>query len=400
VRRGLSSRRSTALLALLAIAGAGALAILLSGGGGSGHARADGSPEASRHGGHETCSRTLGGVQALREQVGGAEPGSVICLRNGSYGELRLRRSGSGQDVTVRAEHPGDATIDGATLAGSHLALADFDVHGQVTIEPGSRKISVLHNRIGGGYFGVEAGPTTTTYISDTTIAGNKFVGPFGEDAIRLNRYHDSGDRDPYGVLIEGNEITGVRENGNHSDCLQSVWGGDGLYFRRNYLHDNRCQGFFVNDQPAPVRTVVLANNLMLRDAAPCDPPESGCGPPSIVQTFGPIRGLRIAGNTIWTEENDSPLALREGPYGRIAIEDNVIYRAWSDWSGPWAPFASKGNVFCRWESTLPRPGGASRHDCSPRFADPGRDDYRVPGGAGVTWSPANERYGPELRNK
>ena len=63
-------------------------------------------------------------------------------------------------------------------------------------------------------------------------------------------------------MLIEGNEITNVRENGNHSDCLQTVWVGDHLIFRKNYLHDNRCQGFFVNDQTGwrscgPVRIVI-----------------------------------------------------------------------------------------------------------------------------------------------
>ena len=106
-----------------------------------------------------------------------------------------------------------------------------------------------------------------------------------------------------------------MRENGNHSDCLQSVWGGDGLFFRRNYLHDNRCQGFFINDQPAAVAEDRRSqNNLMLRNAAPCDPPGSQCGPPLIVQIFGPTRGIKLARNTIWTPENDSPVALREGP--------------------------------------------------------------------------------------
>ena len=90
----------------------------------------------------------------------------------------------------------------------------------------------------------------------DVTIRGNKFVGPFGEDAIRLNRYHDA-DGDGVGILIEGNEITNVRENGNHSDCLQSVWVGDHLIYRRNYLHDNRCQGFFVKDQATTVATAL-----------------------------------------------------------------------------------------------------------------------------------------------
>jgi hypothetical protein len=379
----------------LALVGLGAALLLLGCSDGQDHARAQSPRERKAGWRAPTCDRTVGNIKALRSGTAQADPGTVLCLRNGRYGELDLERTGSGADVTVRAENPGGAAIAGADLSGSHLALAEFVVDGQVTVEPGSRKVSVLHNRISGGYFGVEAGPTDTTYISDTTIAGNRFVGPFGEDAIRLNRYHDSGDRDPYGVLIEGNEISGVRENGNHSDCLQSVWGGDGLYFRRNYLHDNRCQGFFINDQPAPVRNVVLDDNLMLRNAAPCAPPNSGCGPPTIVQTFGPISGLRITDNTVWTKDNDSPVALREGPYGRIAISGNLLYRGWSDWPGPWRNYSEHDDTVCRWEGTLPRLSDRSRHDCSPAFADPGHDDYRVPSGAGVDWSPAEQHYGP-----
>jgi hypothetical protein len=394
VRVNLSTPRAIALLGLAALAAAAVFA-LAGGDGGQDPASAQSASGRAPHAGHGACDRTLGSSEALQEQLTDAAAGTVLCLRDGTYPKLHLGRSGDSPDVTVRAAHPGAATIAGAILRGAHLALADFVVDGEVTIEPGSRKISVLHNRIGGGYFGVEAGPTTSTYISDTTIAGNRFVGPFGEDAIRLNRYHDSGDRDPYGVLVEGNEITNVRENGNHSDCLQSVWGGDGLYFRRNYLHDNRCQGFFVNDQPAPVRRVVLDDNLMLRNAAPCDPPQSGCGPPLIVQIFGPTRGIRVTRNTIWTDGNDSAFALREGPFGHISLEDNVIYRPWSDWGGGWPSFDQQGGVYCRWEGTLPRPGGGMRRDCSPPFAAPAADDYRVPGGVGVDWAPADQHYGP-----
>ncbi len=393
--RNASPRRSLLLLGIALVAVVAALALLLGGGGDQDHARAQGPRGFERDWEPPPCGRTLGSASTLQAQIADAAPGTVLCLRSGHYGDLNLEHVGSGADVTVRAAHPGRATISDTTLSGSHLALAGFDVDGEVTIEPGSRKIAVLHNRIGGGYFGVEAGPTTTTRISDTTIAGNRFVGPFGEDAIRLNRYHDSGDRDPYGVLVEGNEITGVRENGNHSDCLQSVWGGDGLYFRRNYLHDNRCQGFFVNDQPAPVRNVVLDDNLLLRNAAPCAPPGSDCGPPSIVQVFGPIRGLRISDNTIWTKDNDSPLALRQGPFGRIGFSGNLIFRVWSDWSGPWRRFDEREDTVCRWEGTLPRLAPSSRRSCSPPFADPAHDDYRVPGGAGVDWAPGNEHYGP-----
>jgi hypothetical protein len=338
------------------------------------------------------CTATVSSPAAAGRAVSSAAAGAVVCLGDGSYAELVL--DGTSRGITVRAEHSGRATIAGADLAGSGLTLARFDVTDDVTIEPGSRKISVLHNRIRGGYFGVDAGPTTTTPITDTTIRGNLFVGPFGEDAIRLNRYHDSADRDPFGVLIEGNEITNVRENGNHSDCLQSVWGGDHLYFRRNYLHDNRCQGFFVKDQPEPVSRIVLEDNLMLRNAAPCGPPASSCGPPAIVQIVGPTRGIRVTGNTIWTPANDSPLTFRDGPFGAIALSDNVLYRGWSDWNGGFPHFGEARNLVCEWERTFPRLSPKSRRECSPRFLDPAHDDYRLGNGLGVDWAPAQQHFG------
>jgi hypothetical protein len=345
------------------------------------------------------CSARVSSLSEAEATAGSAPSGSVICLKNGSYEELKLDADKTGPGVTVRAANPGKATIAGANLSGTDLTLSHFKVAGEITIEPGSRKISILDNRIGGGYFGLNAGPTTSTSISDTTVRGNLFAGPFGEDAIRLNRYHDSADPDPYGILIEANEITGVRENGNHSDCLQSVWGGDGLYFRRNYLHDNRCQGFFVKDQPEAVSNVVVADNLMLRDAAPCDPPESDCGPPSIVQIFGPIQGLRLTRNTVWTPGNRSPLVLREGPFGKVVLADNVIYRGWSDWTGGFPNFTQTGDTVCQWEGTLPPLSASSTRSCSPRFVAPVTDDYRLRSGkAGINWSPTEQRYGPKAR--
>jgi hypothetical protein len=389
-------RRSAALAVVALAAIAALLALLLSPKNDQVAALTAAQSKTVRAGG---CSTVATSLSAAEESTASAPSGAVICLTDGSYGDLRLDADKTGIGVTVRAENPGKATIAGADLRGTDLTLSHLIVAGEITIEPSSRKISVLDNRIGGGYFGLNAGPTTSTSISDTTVRGNIFAGPFGEDAIRLNRYHDSGDPDPYGILIEGNEITGVRENGNHSDCLQSVWGGDGLYFRRNYLHDNRCQGFFVKDQPAPVENVVLSNNLMLRDAAPCDPPSSDCGPPSIVQVFGPIQGLRLSRNTIWTPSNRSPLVLREGPFGKVVVADNVLFRGWSDWSGDFGNFTDADNVVCQWEGTLPRLSRSSTRSCVPRFQAPKDDDYRLRGeGPGITWSPTEQRYGPGAR--
>ena len=92
-------------------------------------------------------------------------------------------------------------------------------------------------------------------------------------------------------MLIEGNEFTGIRENGNHSDCLQTVWVGDHLIFRRNYLHDNRCQGFFVKDQASPVEGIVVEDNLFSATTHRATR-RHGCGQPSYFQVFGPYRGL------------------------------------------------------------------------------------------------------------
>jgi hypothetical protein len=115
-------------------------------------------------------------------QRGGRGCREAICVGDGSYGELELEASAGRPGVTVRAEHPGKATIAGALLAGSHIVLSHFDIQGEVEIEPGSVGMVVRHNRIHGGYFGVDAGPTTTTTVNDVSIVGNRFVGPFGED--------------------------------------------------------------------------------------------------------------------------------------------------------------------------------------------------------------------------
>jgi hypothetical protein len=344
----------------------------------------------------KACSSVESRAKALENAVADAEPGATVCLADGAYGRLSLDAAPEEPGITVQAQHPGRVKISGATLQGSNLTLSRFEIDDEVTVEPGSTGMSVDHNLISGGYFGVNAGPTSSTPVNDVAITGNRFVGPFGEDAIRLNRYHDTGDPDHHGILIQGNEITGVRENGNHSDCLQTVWVGDHLTFRRNYLHDNRCQGFFVSDQASPIKTISVEDNLFLRNAAPCDPPGSGCGPPSMVQIFGPIDGITVTRNTIWTDGNGSPFTLREGPFGKVEITGNVIYRVWSDWTGGFPEFEEASNVICRREGTFPATDPSTRRTCSPEFLDPASDDYQLEGGAaGITWRPADQHYGP-----
>ncbi len=353
-----------------------------------------GASVASGSGSYGRCSAVTTGMPALGAAVAAADAGEVICVGDGSYGELELEASANRPGVIVRAEHPGKATIAGAQLAGSHIILSHFDIQGEVEIEPGSVGMGVRHNRIATGYFGVDAGPTTTTPVDDVSITGNRFVGPFGEDAIRLNRYHDA-NGDGVGALIAGNEFTNIRENGAHSDCLQTVWVGDHLVFKGNYLHDNRCQGFFVKDQASAVVGLKIEDNLFVRNAEPCAPGAEGCGQPADLQVFGPYAGLTMRRNTIWG--NGAVAAFQNGAGPRSAITDNVVFKFWT--STDLSSVIYRDNTRCQRQAAPPggawpaaRPGEVM--DCSPRFAATQSDDYRLGNGRGVSWAPARRHFG------
>ena len=346
------------------------------------------------------CSQVATSPDAIQRALSSASPDAVICLADGRHGELTLDAGSSSENVTVQAEHPGKATIEGASLSGAHLTLARFVSTSSIVVQPGATAMTIEHNRITGGGQGIDAGPTTTTTINDTKIIGNQLIGPFGEDAIHLNRYHDS-DGDGLGILIEGNEITNVRENGNHSDCLQTVWVGDHIAFRRNYLHDNRCQGFFVKDQASlggvsgPIHGISVEDNLFLRNKEPCGPPLSSCGQPMYFQIVGPYDGFVMKRNTIWGDGLDSIAAFRENTGADSLIEANVIYRMWTDVD--MRPATMRNNTICKRETSggfWSTPVGETVA-CSLSFPGAALDDYRLPGERGVDWAPGEQHYGP-----
>ncbi|HEY6780866.1 MAG TPA: right-handed parallel beta-helix repeat-containing protein [Thermoleophilaceae bacterium] len=361
----------------------------LPGGGGSGSSVP---PAGAQRRVVRACSQTVTSTAAVQSAVAAAAPGAVICLANGSYGKLTLTGAKAGE-VVAQPATSGGATIDGAEVGGTNLTLEGFKVTDSIEVTPGSNHATVQFNDVSGGYYGVEAGPTTTTTVNDVTIRGNRFHGQFGEDAIRLNRYHDGPDADPYGVLVEGNEITGLAEDGNHNDCLQTVFVGDHLYFRRNYLHDNNCQGFFVKDQASPIDTIVVEDNLIVDHDIDCIPaslcPNFSLAP---LQVFGPVNNHVVRNNTIWTPVRDGLAIWRGNGLVNVDISYNVLSRAASDTS--FSGFSEHDNTVCKWEG-LPSLSATSTKNCSPAFPNKAADDYRLPGGRGVTWAPAGQQYGP-----
>jgi hypothetical protein len=78
-------------------------------------------------------------------------------------------------------------------------------------------------------------------------------------------------------------------------------------------------------------------------------------------------------------------------------VESNVMRRLWTD--ADFSAATLRDNTVCVMEAG---PGGswpASQPgrtvDCSPPFPDAGGDEYRLGGGRGVDWAPAEEHYGP-----
>jgi hypothetical protein len=342
-----------------------------------------------------TCTTTVSSVSAVASAVGSAPAGATICMADGTYGQLTLNATKAAPGVTVRAENPGKATIAGASLSGSYITIAQFRITGTFDPRPGSTGMTADHNLfVGGSYFAVMDGASTTETTNDVTITNNRFDGRFNEDAIRLNRYHDGPDADPYGVLIEGNEFSGNVEYGGHNDVVQSVYVGDHLYFRKNYLQDFGGQGFFIKDQASAIDTLVVEDNLIVRQDLPCDPASLCPGwEPSPFQIYGPSKNVSIRHNTVWPGKIGGGSLLRgSGWEGPTVFSDNVMDNLSADATDLATNYTASNNTRC---SGTGFPTQGLTTDCNPAFIDPANGDYRQANGRGVDWKLADMHFGP-----
>jgi hypothetical protein len=341
------------------------------------------------------CSTTVSSAGAVQGAIDSASAGAVICLANGSYGELSLSSS---KPVTVRAANPGAATVAGASLDGrGGVTLARFRLTGEVDVQPGSAGAGVDHNFFDlNAYsgFGVVACPSSTTTCDDVEITNNRFAGESEEDAIRANRYHDTADADAYGLLVEGNEFTGNVEKGDHNDVFQAVWVGDHLVFRNNYLHDFGGQGFFVKDQASAIDGLIAEDNLIVDQDSPCRPTSLCPGfQLSPFQVFGPIKNASIRHNTVGFGRGGGTAVLT-GSYSGALFSDNVFdVLSVTDSGGTGTNTTGSNNTRCTGNGWAAPAGTAT--DCSPAFLNPAGDDYRLANGRGVDWVPSAQHYGP-----
>jgi Right handed beta helix region len=351
---------------------------------------------------HEGSEPGTGAEPGGQPEPGSAEGAAVICLPAGTYGPLAL--SGAHIDnVTIEPKPGEDASLEGLTVAAgaSNITIHNFSIGGGVSIGEGASHITIDHNDIngeapGGIGEGVETlgvncsspnapvyeGCASTPPATYITISSNRIhgYGNVSEDAIHLNNYHH--------VRVIGNDIYDIEEHGNHSDALQSVWGGSDLLFERNYEHDNQSQGFFIKD--GDVAQVKVADNLFLRN--------DNEGLQEInVQVYN-TADFTMTNNTAWGHQGDLIIANNSSQPLSATVQRNVeeIFGVLQE-GGPEYALSEDYDIFATapWTFT---PGPHTAIAEHPEFANPAYDDYRLksnPEGIGVDWSPSEYVYGP-----
>jgi hypothetical protein len=349
---------------------------------------------------YPACTTTLSAGANVASAVSSASGGSVICLNSGAYGKLTLNAEPS-SNVTLQAAPSAHVTATGVNISGSHLVIRGLWISGEVELEEGASFITIDHNDISEGGEGIVfntsdckapnapewAGCEPDAQITNVVISGNHIhdIGqPGTEDAIHLDYWRN--------VTVTGNEFDHIIESGNHTDCLQSVYGGSELTFTHNYEHDDDCQGFFVKDGDAS--DVSFTENLLLRDN---EPDGKGEHFGNLAQ-FWNIQGLTIEHNTDW-DGKGIVLVAEDAQNSPSATIDHNLFSYFSISKAIGTPYAitESYDIFEEAPETLDR-SSTDSIDSKPQFDDTATDDYRLasnPNGIGIDWSPAEMQYGP-----
>jgi hypothetical protein len=340
-------------------------------------------PEPSTGG---ACDQTVSG-SAVVSAAASAPSGSTVCVTGGSYGALDFSAARSGY-VTVKPASGATVTfsdlgttgnasyyrfeglhvthmvdLGGRTSStGDHIEIVRSYLSG-VSVWSGMTDVLIDHNDIENGGNQLESVGGTRV-----TVNGNRFANAGGDAMFITSGWKD--------WTITNNEITGVMESGDHSDCLQSYAGGSGMVFSGNYEHDNLCQGFFIKDGAAS--NVTFSDNLFIR----------GLGTGDTTNVYD-VSNLVVRNNTI----ADGKGFMLRGGGGPATIDHNVIdYFTMTDpWSGVTEGYDWFGQVSGLSPSSTTHVGG------TPSFLNPLALDFRLTDGSGrgVDWTPAQKHFGP-----
>ena len=269
---------------------------------------------------------------SLGRAAAAAPAGGEVLVRAGTYPSTTLSSARSGY-VTFRPYASDAVTVGGLSFSGAtHVRFKGFRVNGGLTVSGSSHHVEM----IGGWLRGVslQAGADSVLLegnaltnpngtginfssdlsrpaVSNVTIRGNKIDG-IAVDAIQAKHFKN--------LTVEGNEFANVRRPAGstaHPDVLQTVFGGENLVFRDNYVHDYDAQGFFIAD--GTVTGVVVENNLFEGHEGPMSPVRIADGVNvrfvnntvrGLTRFSGGSRNVTIKNNLIQTLQKDASAGL------------------------------------------------------------------------------------------
>ncbi|HEY6760287.1 MAG TPA: right-handed parallel beta-helix repeat-containing protein [Baekduia sp.] len=308
-----------------------------------------------------------------------------VTVRGGSYPALTVQGGARTGYVTVAAAAGEAVTVPTISLTGSaswlkfqgftlsggsgspfsiapgssaHLALVGSSVSnsgGADLAEIGAGTSDVLFDGdsfTGGGEGIAWAADTSTPKITNVTVRNSHFKN-IGTDALRPANFDT--------VVVDGNTIEGLAENGDHSDALQSYAGGAHLTFRNNYVHDNASEGFFIKD--GHVDDVSVINNVFVHNTGAASP----------LKMYD-TTGIQIINNTVW--DNEANPVLSSG-LSNVTIRNNIIERLDSD--ATVANVTEDHNVL---GGTYGWTAAATDLRGTPKFVNAAAGDYRLAAGS------------------
>lgn len=263
----------------------------------------------------------------LTQAVAVAPSGAIVTVRSGTYPPLVISSNRRLTNHLTFVASPGESVsveritvtnssyfaFDGLRLPSgidfandtSHCRILRSTISAGVNVRAGANGVTIEGNEIrndGGNAINFTA-TTTTKPVSNVTIRGNRIVRAIA-DGMQLKNFRN--------VLVEGNDISGVAriDPAQHSDVLQTVFGGSGLVFRNNRVHDNAA-GILIKD--GSTSGVVIENNLITDN--------NGDGTSYAIQIWSSLRP-RVVNNTVWS--NRYGVYLRSGTTAGV-VRNNVL---------------------------------------------------------------------------
>jgi hypothetical protein len=327
-----------------------------------------------------------------------AQPGSTIVLSGGSYPALTAPAGTRSAPVTVAAAAGQTVTMpsvnvpngasnlrfDGVNLTGDgsgpafnigdnahDIQLVNskvFDTGDAIIVRPGVSNVLFENNDISSRAPGATNGGIALAFASTSTLPGSppgqENDPPISNVTIRNNTFHDIGSdairpSNFVNLVVEGNDFSGVKENGDHCDVFQVTFGGRDLIFRDNYIHDNQGQGLFIKD--GQVTNARVENNVFVHNSL------------EITVQFYDTINLQLINNTVW--DNAANVQLRQG-IRNVLVRNNLFQDLTVDSTSEAAANVTQDyNVIAggNW-------GARGPHDIkgSPKFVNPAGYDYRL----------------------